>query len=128
MEEEKADFTNSFRLLSKALIGDTQSIRKLFNNSRRFDGWMMVWQDRISQEGVADEKIASSMDKVNPIYIPRNHKVEEALEASVFDNDMKLFNKLYSVLQNPYHEIVGLESFAESAPESNIPYRTFCGT
>ena len=109
MEEEKADFTNSFRLLSKALIGDTQSIRKLFNNSRRFDGWMMVWQERISQEGVAEEKIASSMDKVNPMYIPRNHKVEEALEASVFDNDMKPFNKLYSVLQNPYHEIVGLE-------------------
>jgi uncharacterized protein YdiU (UPF0061 family) len=80
MEEEKADFTNSFRLLSKALIGDTQSIRKLFNNSRRFDGWIMVWQERISQEGVAEEKIASSMDKVNPMYIPRNHKVEEALK------------------------------------------------
>ena len=128
MEEEKADFTNSFRLLSKALIGDTQSIRKLFNNSRRFDGWIMVWQERISQEGVAEEKIASSMDKVNPMYIPRNHKVEEALEASVFNNDMKPFNKLYSILQNPYHEIVGLESFAEPAPESNIPFRTFCGT
>jgi uncharacterized protein YdiU (UPF0061 family) len=132
MEEEKADFTNSFRLLSKALIGDTQSIRKLFNNSRRFDGWMMVWQERISQEGVAEEKIASSMDKVNPMYIPRNHKVEEALEASVFDNDMKPFNSLYSILQNPYKdEIVGLESFAEPkllAPESNIPFRTFCGT
>jgi uncharacterized protein YdiU (UPF0061 family) len=115
-------------LLSKALIGDTQSIRKLFNNSRRFDGWIMVWQERISQEGVAEEKIASSMDKVNPMYIPRNHKVEEALEASVFNNDMKPFNKLYSILQNPYHEIVGLESFAEPAPESNIPFRTFCGT
>ena len=128
MEEEKADFTNSFRLLSKALIGDTQSIRKLFNNSRRFDGWIMVWQERISQEGVAEEKIASSMDKVNPMYIPRNHKVEEALEACVFDNDMKPFTKLYSVLQNPYHEIIGLESFAEPAPEFSIPYRTFCGT
>ena len=128
MEEEKADFTNSFRLLSKALIGDTQSIRKLFNNSRRFDGWIMIWQERISQEGVAEEKIASSMDKVNPMYIPRNHKVEEALEASVFDNDMKPFNKLYSVLQNPYNEIIGLESFAKPAPESNIPYKTFCGT
>jgi uncharacterized protein YdiU (UPF0061 family) len=68
------------------------------------------------------------MDKVNPMYIPRNHKVEEALEASVFNNDMKPFNKLYSILQNPYHEIVGLESFAEPAPESNIPFRTFCGT
>jgi uncharacterized protein YdiU (UPF0061 family) len=128
MEEEKADFTNSFRLLSKALIGDTKSIKKLFNNSRRFDGWMMVWQERISQEGVDEEKIASSMNKVNPMYIPRNYKVEEALKASVFNNDMEPFNKLYSVLQNPYDEIIGLESFAEPAPESTIPYRTFCGT
>ena len=42
---------------------------------------MMIWQERISQEGIAEEKIASSMDKVNPMYIPRNHKVEEALKA-----------------------------------------------
>jgi uncharacterized protein YdiU (UPF0061 family) len=128
MEEEKADFTNSFRLLSKALIGDTQSIRKLFNNSRRFDGWMMVWQERISQEGVAEEKIATSMNKINPIYIPRNHKVEEVLKAAVNENDMKPFSSLYSILQNPYKEIIGLESFSEPAPESNIPYKTFCGT
>jgi uncharacterized protein YdiU (UPF0061 family) len=128
MEEEKADFTNSFRLLSKALIGDTQSIRKLFNNSRRFDGWMMIWQERISQEGVAEEKIATSMNKINPIYIPRNHKVEEVLKAAVNENDMKPFSSLYSILQNPYKEIIGLESFSEPAPESNIPYKTFCGT
>ncbi|MDC0923849.1 protein adenylyltransferase SelO family protein, partial [Gammaproteobacteria bacterium] len=128
MEEEKADFTNSFRLLSKALIGDTQSIRKLFNNSRRFDGWMMIWQERISQEGVAEEKIATSMNKINPIYIPRNHKVEEVLKAVVNENDMKPFSSLYSILQNPYKEIIGLESFSEPAPESNIPYKTFCGT
>lgn len=68
------------------------------------------------------------MNKVNPMYIPRNHKVEEALKAAVFDSDMKPFNKLYSVLQNPYHEIIELESFTEPAPESNIPYKTFCGT
>ena len=128
MEEEKADFTNSFRLLSKALIGDTQSIRKLFNNSRRFDGWMMIWQERISQEGVAEEKIATSMNKINPIYIPRNHKVEEVLKAAVNENDMKPFSSLYSILQDPYKEIIGLESFTEPAPESNIPYKTFCGT
>jgi uncharacterized protein YdiU (UPF0061 family) len=128
MEEEKTDFTNSFRLLSKALIGDTQSIRKLFNNSRRFDGWMMIWQERISQEGVAEEKIATSMNKINPIYIPRNHKVEEVLKAAVNENDMKPFSSLYSILQDPYKEIIGLESFSEPAPESNIPYKTFCGT
>src|SRR6056300_1325637 len=128
MEEEKTDFTLSFRFLSKSLIGDSQTVRALFNNSRRFDGWMMIWKERISQEGIAEEKIATSMDKVNPLYIPRNYKVEEALKAAVFENNMKPFEKLYSVLQNPYKEINGDESFAGPAPESDIPYRTFCGT
>ena len=63
---------------------------------------MMLWQERISQEGIADEKIAESMNKVNPIYIPRNHKVEEALHEAVFKNNMRPFNKLLSILQNPY--------------------------
>jgi uncharacterized protein YdiU (UPF0061 family) len=128
MEEEKTDFTLSFRFLSKSLIGDSQTVRALFNNSRRFDGWMMIWKERISHEGIAEEKIATSMDKVNPLYIPRNYKVEEALKAAVFENNMKPFEKLYSVLQNPYKEINGHESFAGPAPESDIPYRTFCGT
>ena len=89
---------------------------------------MMIWKERISQEGIIEEKIAASMDKVNPLYIPRNYKVEEALKAAVFQNNMKPFEKLYSVLQNPYKEINGHESFAGTAPESDIPYRTFCGT
>ena len=128
MEEEKADFTLCFRSLSKALIGDGQTIRALFNNSRRFDGWMMIWQERISQEGIAEEKIAATMNKVNPIYIPRNHKVEEALHEAVFKNNMLPFNKLHSLLQNPFEEIDGFESFKEPAPKSDIPYKTFCGT
>jgi uncharacterized protein YdiU (UPF0061 family) len=128
MEEEKTDFTLSFRFLSKSLIGDSQTVRTLFNNSRRFDGWMMIWKERISQEGITEEKIATSMDKVNPLYIPRNYKVEEALKAAVFENNMKPFNKLYDVLQNPYQEINGLESFSDPSPESKIPYKTFCGT
>ena len=128
MEEEKVDFTITFRLLAKSLIGDSKSIKKLFNNSRRFDGWMMTWQERLSQEGIDYEKIAFSMNKVNPIYIPRNHKVEEALKAAVSDDNIEPFTNLYSILQNPYDEVFGLESFSGPPPESDIPYRTFCGT
>lgn len=89
---------------------------------------MMIWQERISQEGIAEEKIAATMNKVNPIYIPRNHKVEEALHEAVFKNNMLPFNKLHSLLQNPFEEIDGFESFKEPAPKSDIPYKTFCGT
>jgi uncharacterized protein YdiU (UPF0061 family) len=128
MEEEKVDFTIAFRLLAKSLVGDSKSIKKLFNNSRRLDGWMMVWHERLSQEGIDYEKIAFSMNKVNPIYIPRNHKVEEALKAAVSDNNIEPFTNLYSILQNPYDEVIGLESFSGPPPKSDIPYITFCGT
>ncbi|OUX09749.1 MAG: hypothetical protein CBE02_01060 [Gammaproteobacteria bacterium TMED242] len=128
MEEEKVDFTIAFRLLAKSLVGDSKSIKKLFNNSRRLDGWMMVWHERLSQEGIDDEKIAFSMNKINPVYIPRNHKVEEALKAAVSDNNLEPFTILYSILQSPYDEVNGLESFTRPPSESDIPYRTFCGT
>ena len=65
----------------------------------------MHWQERISQEGIPDEDIARSMNKVNPIYIPRNHKVEEALTAAVQENDMEPFSSLLSLLISPYEEL-----------------------
>ena len=52
---------------------------------------MTLWKERVSQESISDEKIASSMNAVNPLYIPRNHKVEEALEAAVYENNMEPF-------------------------------------
>ncbi len=128
MEEEKADFTLSFRMLSSALIGDKSKIKKLFNNSRRLDGWMMLWQERISQENISVENIANSMDKINPLYIPRNHKVEEALNEAVFKNNMRPFNTILSIMQNPYDEVESNKSFAEGPINQDKSYRTFCGT
>jgi uncharacterized protein YdiU (UPF0061 family) len=128
MAEEKADFTLSFRMLSKALIGDKSRIKKLFSNSRRLDGWIMLWQERVSQENIAVETIANSMDKINPLYIPRNHKVEEALDEAVFKNNMRSFNIMLSVMQNPYDEIESNKSFAEAPISQDKSYKTFCGT
>ena len=68
------------------------------------------------------------MDQVNPIYIRRNHKVEEALAAAVKQEDMKPFSKLLSVLSHPFDEKLGCEAYAAPAPVTDTPYRTFCGT
>ncbi len=67
------------------------------------------------------------MEAVNPIYIPRNHKVEEALSAAT-SGDLEPFDKLVEVVSQPFTERPGLEPFAEPAPSSFGPYRTFCGT
>ena len=68
------------------------------------------------------------MDRVNPIYIPRNHKVEEALTAAVTHSDMMPFSDLLAVLKHPFDEVPGKEAYATPAPASDIPYRTYCGT
>jgi uncharacterized protein YdiU (UPF0061 family) len=67
------------------------------------------------------------MDRVNPVYIPRNHLVEEALSSAV-GGDLGPFERLVEAVSAPYGERPGLERYAAAAPESFGPYRTFCGT
>ena len=68
------------------------------------------------------------MNAVNPLYIPRNHLVEEALRAAVDDGDLAPFRALLEVLGNPYTEQSDRQRYAEPAPSSFGPYVTFCGT
>ena len=128
MEEGQADFTLVFRRLAQVLRGECDAVRNLFKDPSAFDVWAQRWQKRLEQEGVSKETSAEKMDRFNPIYIPRNHKVEEALSAAVEQEDIKLFSKLLTVLSHPFDEIAGNEAYAEPAPVSNIPYKTFCGT
>jgi serine/tyrosine/threonine adenylyltransferase len=127
MEEEHADFTLVFRRLSKALRGNSNAVRNLFEEPATFDDWEQRWRKRLEQDGIATEAVAQKMDRVNPIYIPRNHKVEEALAAAVDQADMLPFTKLLAVLKNPFDEVAGKEAYAEPAP-AGILYQTFCGT
>jgi uncharacterized protein YdiU (UPF0061 family) len=68
------------------------------------------------------------MDKINPLYIPRNHKVEEALNEAVFKNNMRPFNTMLSIMQNPYDEVESNKSFAKGPINQDKSYKTFCGT
>jgi uncharacterized protein YdiU (UPF0061 family) len=67
------------------------------------------------------------MDRVNPVYIPRNHLVEEALAAAA-DGDLGPFERLVEAVTTPFDERPGLERYAAAAPEEFGAYRTFCGT
>jgi len=128
MAEGHADFTLVFRRLAQALRGDSDAVRQLFEKPDAFDVWAQRWHKRLEQDGVAAETNAQAMDRVNPIYIPRNHKVEEALAAAVDRQDREPFAKLLAVLSHPFDEVAGNEAYAEPAPVTGIPYQTFCGT
>jgi uncharacterized protein YdiU (UPF0061 family) len=81
---------------------------------------------REEQAGDA-EQLATSMDRVNPRYIPRNHLVEEALDAATL-GDLGPFEQLVHVLDRPFEDQPGAERYAAPAPDGNAGYRTFCGT
>lgn len=125
---EGTDFTLAFRRLSQVLCGDRDIVKNLFKKPNEFDDWEQRWAKRLKQEGVATEETAQAMDRVNPIYIPRNHKVEEALAAATHQADMTAFSKLLTIVTRPFEEVEGNEAYAEPAPATNMPYRTFCGT
>ncbi len=119
LEARKLDYTMSFRALAVVLRnGGDQAPLDL-------EAWWPRYLERLGD--AHREQIAVNMDAVNPIYIPRNHKVEEALE-SARRGDLGVFERLLELLKQPFEERAGAEAFAEPAPESFYPYQTFCGT
>ena len=127
MEEAKVDFTSTFRRLAKVLQGATAD-DALQLNPDDLAAWMPRWRARLDREGEPRDAIAAAMDRVNPIYIPRNHRTEEALAAAVERDDMGPFDALLEVITRPYEERESLSSYASPAPPEFGPYKTFCGT
>ncbi len=127
LRAQRVDYTSFFRALSAAVLGDATSTRALFAEPSAFDGWAERWRARLSSERVDFGAVAEAMNGVNPVYIPRNHLVEEALAAATA-GDMAPFNRLLDVLVHPFDERPGLERYSEPAPLGFGEYRTFCGT
>ncbi|MEO9148595.1 MAG: hypothetical protein ABI212_04345, partial [Burkholderiaceae bacterium] len=104
-------------------------LQSLFADASALNRWLGRWRARLAQDPVHAADRASAMRAVNPLYVPRNHKVEEALAAAVEKGDQASFEKLLSVLARPFDERAGLAAYAEPAPaEQTARYRTFCGT
>lgn len=133
MEGQGVDFTLAFRhladLLESPASGEASSLRALYENSEQFDIWLALWYKRVQQETLTPEQLAlraSAMRAVNPLYIPRNHLVEQALNAAL-QGDLQPFEQLLAVVQNPYQEKAVWARYAEPGPAA-AAYRTFCGT
>jgi serine/tyrosine/threonine adenylyltransferase len=127
LQAQRVDFTSCFRALSSCVLGDAAPARSLFAEPFAFDAWTERWQARLASDATAPEALAQAMNRVNPAYIPRNHKVEEALAAATA-GDLDPFQALLDVLSRPFDERPGLEAYAAPAPSSFGAYRTFCGT
>jgi uncharacterized protein YdiU (UPF0061 family) len=113
------DYTSFFRHLSPAARGDAEPARGLFVDLAGADSWIARWR--------ALGPDADAMDRVNPVYIPRNHLVEEALTAATA-GDLDPLGRLVDAVTDPFNERPGLERYAEPAPDEFGQYQTFCGT
>ncbi|MGM7666810.1 protein adenylyltransferase SelO [Microbacterium sp. A93] len=119
LQQDHIDYTQFFRRLGHAARGDLGPVRAVFTDRPAFDAWTERWQSFSPDPEV--------MDRTNPVYIPRNHLVEEALAAATAQ-DLGPVERLLEAVSAPFDERPGLERYAEGPPEDFGRYRTFCGT
>jgi uncharacterized protein YdiU (UPF0061 family) len=125
MHDNRVDFTMFFRQLADVLRGNREPLRAL-------DNWIDRWLERVTADGDDLAEIAARMDRVNPVYVPRNHLVEEALAAGS-EGNLSPLRTLLEVLSDPYTPrtallIDGTDRYASPAPDGNTGYVTYCGT
>jgi uncharacterized protein YdiU (UPF0061 family) len=124
MRAGRVDFTTLFRRLSTAVAGSDHQVTELFDNPGAMVEWLARWRERLD----ATPGTAEAMDAVNPLYIARNHKVEEALASASADADLRPMQRLVELLRDPFVERPGAQEYTMAAPVEFGRYRTFCGT
>jgi serine/tyrosine/threonine adenylyltransferase len=130
MSSGSADFTLTFRHLGDAALSEAgdATLRSLFEDPVGYDSWAATWRQRLAREPGTPEQRREAMNAANPAYIPRNHLVEESLEAAAERMDFAPFEALVEVLADPYRERAGLERYTLPAKPDEKVLRTFCGT
>jgi uncharacterized protein YdiU (UPF0061 family) len=138
LQAGRVDHTLAWRRLADAATGHTQPLGDLFTDAEALTAWLARWRARCHEDDAragqaagpaADAARAAAMRRVNPLIIPRNHRVEEALAAATDDGDLAPFEALLEALRRPYDDHPPLQRYAEPAPpEITAGYQTFCGT
>lgn len=124
MESAEADFTNTFR----ALTLDDLREEPALSCSKEFSEWHNQWKQRLTRQPQSIEEVQQLMKQHNPAVIPRNHRVEEALDAAVEEGDYSVLNKLLHVLKEPFAYSSEQEAYKQGPGDEGNDYRTFCGT
>ena len=123
MHRHGADFTNTFRDLATGTLPEASMFQ-----AADFKQWFQRWQDRLTRQPGSWEDSRQLMKDHNPVVIPRNYRVEEALAAAVERADYNVMEKLLKVLSHPFQESPEDAGYHLPPPPSAQPYRTFCGT
>lgn len=135
MQDQHADFSITFRALSDVGTADTAVaqralalLRSQFENPAALDAWLVQWRQRLTRDSRSMQQIAEDMQSVNPVYIPRNHRIEEAIVAAVESGNYMPFHRLVDVLREPYRAQAGCENLMKPPLVHERVLRTYCGT
>ena len=131
MENEKTDFTLSFRRLSDLVAPDTASgggVASIFEFSSAFAEWLKQWQATLANDSRDSQAIQADMYAANPVFIPRNHLVEETIQAAETDQDFAPFNALVEILARPFDFDHAHTRYATPPRPDQLVHQTFCGT
>lgn len=130
MQRGHADFTLTFRRLADvAAKSEAQTeLVALFERLEEITGWLDDWHERLSRESRPAEERAQRMRLNNPAFIPRNHRVQQAISAAMDHNDYGPFATLLEVVTHPFDDQPGREEYSRPAEPGEQVFRTFCGT
>lgn len=129
MAANKADYTLTFRRLADAeQPSASQPVRSQFENPEAFDTWANRWRQRMAEDGGNTAERRDLMRSANPAYIPRNHRVEEAIAAAVTRDDLAPFEALVAVLAKPFEDQPENSRYADPPKPEEVVQQTFCGT
>ncbi|MCA9000916.1 MAG: YdiU family protein [Planctomycetes bacterium] len=128
MAQNKVDFTLFFRHLTRIAAGHAPTeFESLFPAPEPAQTWLETWRTRTESESTSPEQRASAMTQTNPIFIPRNHRVEEAIQAAL-TGDYQPFHELARILATPYQEQPDSAAYENAPTESERVCQTHCNT
>lgn len=129
MEGRSLDFTLTFSSLTKALsMNNPLMFLDYLGKGAVAGGWFVRWQERLSLENESLEELSKYAQKINPIYIPRNHMIEKVIRLAIDNNDFSMMHEMVDVLSNPYHEKEQYNQYALAPTKEECVRETFCGT
>ena len=116
MHRNRSDYTQTLRALDQAQVLAVDP------------AWHSDWKVRLGRQGQSFEEVRERMRCHNPVVIPRNHKVEEALDAASSQGDLAPLHRLLAALANPFEDGPKKDGYREASPNGSVGYQTFCGT
>ncbi len=125
LQTQQLDYTLSFRNLAHLVESDSDS--GFFQKTSAFQDFYQIWQKRLQSQGLEAGTIREKMNRVNPIYIPRNHRIEQVIAAALA-GDFSLFHEMNEVIETPFEEREKFNDYSLAPRPDQVVHATFCGT